>query len=483
MSAHDIRSAERPPFDTILQSMADYVMDYDASQSALAMETARYCLIDSLACALMALDYPECSKLLGPVVPGASMAGGTRVPGTSYELDPIKAAWDIGCLVRFLDFNDTWLAAEWGHPSDNLGAILGIADWLSRKRVAEGQAPMTMKEVLMAMIQAHELQGVTALENAFNRVGLDHVMLVRIASAGVAAKMLGGTREEVLNTLSHAWVDGCSLRTYRHAPNTGSRKSWAAGDASSRGARLAMICLTGEMGYPSALTAKTWGFQDALFRGNELKFSQGFGSYVMENILFKISFPAEFHAQTAVECAMALHPQVKDRLDQIERIEIETQEAGCRIIDKTGPMNNYADRDHCIQYMVAVPLIKGRLTADDYTDACAADPRIDRLRSLTTVKENPRFTREYLEADKRYIGNSVQVFFKDGSSTGKVSIDAPIGHRLRRAEGIPILVKKWEAAIAAKLSAKKCAALNAVCADQAALEAMPVQAFMALLAV
>jgi len=483
MSAHDIRSAERPPFDTILQSMADYVMDYDAGQSKLAMETARYCLIDSLACALMALDYPECTKLLGPVVPGAGMAGGTRVPGTSYELDPIKAAWDIGCLVRFLDFNDTWLAAEWGHPSDNLGAILGIADWLSRKRVSEGKAPLTMKEVLMAMIQAHELQGVTALENAFNRVGLDHVMLVRIASAGVAAKMLGGTREEVLNTLSHAWVDGCSLRTYRHAPNTGSRKSWAAGDASSRGARLAMICLTGEMGYPSALTAKTWGFQDSLFRGNELKFSQGFGSYVMENILFKISFPAEFHAQTAVECAMKLHPVVKDRLDQIERIEIETQEAGCRIIDKTGPMNNYADRDHCIQYMVAVPLIKGGLTADDYTDAGAADPRIDALRAITTVKENPRFSKEYLEADKRYIGNSVQVFFKDGTSTEKVSIDAPIGHRQRRAEGIPVLVKKFEAAIAAKLSPKKCAALNAACDDQAKLEAMPVHEFMELFAV
>lgn len=480
MSSHDIRAAKRPPFDTILQAMADYVMDYDAGQSPLAMETARYCLMDSLACALIALDYPECTKLLGPVVPGAGLAGGTRVPGTAHELDPVKAAWDIGCLVRWLDFNDTWLAAEWGHPSDNLGAILGIADWLSRKRVTEGKAPLTMREVLTAMIQAHEIQGVTALENAFNRVGLDHVMLVRIASTAVAAKLLGGNREEVLNALSHAWIDGCALRTYRHAPNTGSRKSWAAGDASSRGVRLALIALTGEMGYPSALTAKTWGFQDSLFRGNELKFSQPFASYVMENILFKISFPAEFHAQTAVECALALHPQVKDRIDQIACIEIETQEAGCRIIDKTGPLDNFADRDHCIQYMVAVPLLRGSLSADDYTDAGAADPRIDALRAKTTVKENPRFTREYLEADKRYIGNSVQVFFDDGGSTEKVSIDAPIGHRLRRAEGIPILVKKFEAALAGKLPPKQCVALNALCADQARLEATPVQDFMAL---
>jgi 2-methylcitrate dehydratase len=483
MIVQDLRDAQRPPFDGVLQAMADYVMDYDAGQATLAMETARYCLMDSLACALMALDYPECTKLLGPLVPGADLPGGTRVPGTAHELDPVKAAWDIGCLVRFLDFNDTWLAAEWGHPSDNLGAILGIADWLSRKRVSGGEAPLTMRDVLMAMIQAHELQGVTALENAFNRVGLDHVLLVRIASTAVAARMLGGSREVVLNALSHAWIDGSSLRTYRHAPNTGSRKSWAAGDASSRGVHLALIALTGEMGYPSALSAKTWGFQDSLLRGNELRFSQGFGCYVMENILFKISFPAEFHAQTAVECAMKLHPQVKDRLDEIERIEIETQEAGCRIIDKTGPLNNYADRDHCIQYMVAVALIKGSLGAADYTDACAADPRIDRLRALTSVKENPRFSREYLEADERFIGNSVQVFFKDGTHSEKVSIDVPIGHRLRRAEGIPILLKKFESALIGKLSPGKCAAISHLCADQARLESTPVPEFMGLFAV
>ena len=480
MSGHI--SNVRPEPDQALVDIADYVADYHVD-SEPAYTTARYCLTDSLACLCIALRFPEFTKLLGPLVLGTTVEHGARVPGTNYRLDPVKAAFDIGLLIRAVDINDTWLAAEWGHPSDNLGAILGLADWMSRKRVAEGQEPLKMKNVLEAMILAHEIQGVTALENAFNRVGLDHVMLVRIASTAVAAKMLGGSREEVLNAISHSWIDGCSLRTYRHAPNTGSRKSWAAGDASSRGVRLAMICLTGEMGYPSALTAKTWGFQDALFRGNQLKFSQPFGSYVMENILFKISFPAEFHAQTAVECALTLHPQVKDRLDQIERIEIETQEAGCRIIDKTGPMNNYADRDHCIQYMVAVPLIKGSLTADDYTDAGAADPRIDHLRNLTTVKENPRFSQEYLEANKRYIGNSVQVFFKDGSSTEKVSVDAPIGHRQRRAEGIPILVKKWEAAIAAKLSPKKCAALNALCADQAAFEAVPVQEFMGLMAV
>ncbi|HXH04492.1 MAG TPA: bifunctional 2-methylcitrate dehydratase/aconitate hydratase [Candidatus Competibacteraceae bacterium] len=480
MATHDIRNAKRPPFDQVLQDITDYVMNYDVTQSKLAMETARYCLMDTLGCGLMALAYPECTKLMGPVVPGAEMKGGARVPGTSYELDPVTAAFNIGCMIRWLDFNDTWLAAEWGHPSDNLGGILAVADYLSRRRVAEGKTPLTVKDVLVGMIQAHEIQGVTALENSFNRVGLDHVMLVRIASTAVVTRMLGGSREEVLNAVSHAWIDGSALRTYRHAPNTGSRKSWAAGDATARAVRLALFALKGEMGYPSALSAKTWGFQDVLFKGNALKYSQPFGSYVMENVLFKISFPAEFHAQTAVECAIKLHPQVKDRLEQIERIEIETQEAGVRIIDKTGPLDNYADRDHCIQYMVAVPLIKGSLTAEDYTDAAAADPRIDVLRSKMTVKENPRFTREYLEADKRYIGNSVQVFFKDGTATEKVSIDAPIGHRERRAEGIPVLVAKFEKALAGRLAPKKCRQILELCADQGRLEATPVHEFVEL---
>jgi len=482
MSSPDIRDAKRPDFDKVLQDITDYVMNDDVAQSRLAMETARYCLMDTLGCGLMALTYPECTKLMGPYVPGAGMPGGARVPGTSYELDPVTAAFNIGCMIRWLDFNDTWLAAEWGHPSDNLGGILAVADYLSRKNISEGKAPLTLKAVLTAMIKAHEIQGVTALENSFNRVGLDHVMLVRIATTAVVTQLLGGSREEVLNAVSHAWIDGSALRTYRHAPNTGSRKSWAAGDATSRGVRLALIALTGEMGYPSALTAKTWGFQDVLFKGNPLKYSQPFGSYVMENVLFKISFPAEFHAQTAVECAIQLYPQVKDRLDEIERIEIETQEAGVRIIDKTGPLDNYADRDHCIQYMVAVPLIKGSLTADDYTDEAAKDPRIDQLRAKMVVRENERFTREYLEPAKRYIGNAVQVFFKDGTRTDKVSIDAPIGHRERRDEGIPILITKFEKALAGRLSPKKSRQILELCTDQGRLEDTPVNELMNLLA-
>lgn len=478
MSAHDIRAAKRPDFDQVLKDITDYVMEYDATQSPEAMETARYSFMDALGCGLLALNYPACTKLLGPTVPGAQMPGGARVPGTSYELEPVMAAFNIGTLIRWLDFNDTWLAAEWGHPSDNLGGILAAADYLSRKNLREGKPPLTMKAVLEAMIKAHEIQGVTALENSFNRVGLDHVMLVRIATTAVVTELLGGTREEVLNAVSHAWIDGSALRTYRHAPNTGSRKSWAAGDATSRGMRLALIALTGEMGYPSALTARTWGFQDVLFKQASLKYNQPFGTYVMENVLFKISFPAEFHAQTAVEAAIALHPEVKDRLDEIEKIVVETQESGVRIIDKTGPLDNPADRDHCIQYMVAVPLIKGTLTAEDYEDAVAADPRIDELRSKMEVVENERFTKEYLEADKRSIGNAVQVFFKDGSSTDKVSVDYPIGHRRRREEGIPVLKEKFERNIATRLAPKQCKAILEVCAEQGRLEQMPVNEFM-----
>src|SRR5689334_13224361 len=454
MSTHDYKSAERPAPDKVLTDIADYALSSRIDSDA-AYETAYYCLMDTLACGFQALQYPACTKLMGPVVPGATMPGGARVPGTSYELDPVQAAFNIGAMIRWLDFNDTWLAAEWGHPSDNLGGILAVADYLSRRNAAQGKAGMTVRDVLTAMIKAHEIQGVTALENSFNRVGLDHVLLVRIASTAVVTAMLGGTREQVINAVSNAWIDGGALRTYRHAPNTGSRKSWAAGDATSRAVRHAFISLTGEMGYPSALSAKTWGFCDVLFKGKPLSLPQALGSYVMENVLFKISFPAEFHAQTAVEAAMALHPLVRDRITDIDRVVIETQEPGVRIIDKTGPLANPADRDHCIQYMVAIPLIFGRLTAADYEDAVARDPRIDALRGKMQVRENATFTQEYYAADKRYIGNAVQVFFKDGTSTARVAVDFPIGHRKRRAEGMPVLVKKFESSVDAYFSAKQ----------------------------
>ena len=474
MSAADTRSARRPDPDKVLVDIADYVDGYEID-SATALETARYCLMDTLACAFLALDYPACTKLLGPVVPGATLAGGARVPGTAWELDPVQAAFNIGALVRWLDFNDTWLAAEWGHPSDNLGAILAVADYLARKRAAGGGRPLD------AMIKAHEIQGVLALENSFNRVGLDHVLLVRIASTAVAAGMLGGTREQIINAVSNAWIDGGALRTYRHAPNTGSRKSWAAGDATSRGVRHALIALTGEMGYPSALTAKGWGFQDVLFDGKDLVFTQGYGSYVMENILFKISYPAEFHAQTAVEAAIALHPQVRERLDEISEIVIETQEPGARIIDKTGPLDNPADRDHCIQYMTAIPLIFGRLVAADYEDEVARDPRVDALRSKMTVRENERFTLDYYDPEKRYIGNAVQVFFNDGSFTERVEVEYPIGHHRRRAEGIPLLLRKFEHSLKGKLPGRNLEVLHSLCADQRRLEQTPVDEFVALL--
>jgi 2-methylcitrate dehydratase len=437
--------------------------------------------MDTLACGFQALDYPACTKLLGPIVPGATLPGGARVPGTGWELDPVQAAFNIGALVRWLDFNDTWLAAEWGHPSDNLGAILAVADYLSRKQAAEGDEPLRMRAVLEAMIKAHEIQGVIALENSFNRVGLDHVLLVRIASAAVATRMLGGGREQIINAVSNAWLDGGALRTYRHAPNTGSRKSWAAGDATSRGVRHALLSLAGEMGYPSALTAPRWGFQDVLFGGRDLVLNQAYGSYVMENVLFKISYPAEFHAQTAVEAAMTLHPEIRDRLGDIREIVIETQEPGLRIIDKTGPLDNPADRDHCIQYMTAIPLLFGRLVAADYEDAVARDPRVDALRDRMTVRETEDFTRDYYDPEKRSIGNAVQVFFNDGTATGRVAVAYPIGHRKRRAEGIPVLVRKFEHSVRGRLSERQFAVLTSLCADQHRLEETPVDEFMALL--
>ncbi len=435
--------------------------------------------MDTLACGFQALSFPACTRMLGPVVPGATMAGGARVPGTSLELDPVQAAFNIGAMIRWLDFNDTWLAAEWGHPSDNLGGILAVADWQARKAAAEGRSAPRVRDLLTAMIKAHEIQGVTALENAYNRVGLDHVILVRVATTAVVAAMLGGTEEQVVNAVSNAWIDGGALRTYRHAPNTGSRKSWAAGDATSRGVRHALIALRGEMGYPSALSAPKWGFYDVLFRGNPFVYKQGFGSYVMENVLFKISFPAEFHAQTAVECAMRLHPEVKGRLDAIERIVIETQEPGVRIIDKTGPLANPADRDHCIQYMVAIPLIHGRLTAADYEDDVAQDPRVDALRSRMEVRENAGFTADYYAADKRFIGNAIQVYFKDGTHTARVHIDTPIGHRRRRAEGYPVLVEKFRSSLPPVFPDKQRARIEAMFADPARLDAMTVDDFVA----
>jgi 2-methylcitrate dehydratase len=480
MSTHDYKSARRPDPDAALVAIAEYTQSAKIT-SVTAYDTARYCLMDTLACGFQALKYPACTKLLGPVVPGAVMPGGARVPGTSYELDPVQAAFNIGAMIRWLDFNDTWLAAEWGHPSDNLGAILAVADYLARRSVMEGKKPPTVRDVLTAMIKAHEIQGVLALENSFNRVGLDHVILVRIASTAVATAMLGGTLEQTVNAISNAWIDGGALRTYRHAPNTGSRKSWAAGDATSRAVRHALIALRGEMGYPSALSAKTWGFYDVLFKGKAFSLPQPFGSYVMENVLFKISYPAEFHAQTAVECAMKLHPLVKDHVDEIAHVNIETQEPGVRIIDKTGPLDNPADRDHCIQYMVAVPLIFGRLTAADYEDAIAVDPRIDALRSRMQVRENPTFTQEYYASDKRYIGNAVQVFFRDGSSTPRIQVDFPIGHRKRRQEGMPVLVKKFEASVAAHFPPKQTAMILATFQDVARLDAMPVNELMATL--
>ena len=447
MSSHI--SNVRPEPDQVIVDIAKYVNEYEINSDE-ALDTARYCLMDTLGCGLEALSYSACTKLLGPVVPGTTVPNGAKVPGTNYQLDPINAAFNIGAMIRWLDFNDTWLAAEWGHPSDNLGGILAVADWLSRTRIAEGQSPLLMKDVLIAMVKAHEIQGVIALENSFNRVGLDHVLLVKVASTAVVAKMLGASYEQIIDAVSNAWLDGQSLRTYRHAPNTGSRKSWAAGDATSRAVRLALMVMKGEMGYPSALTAKTWGFYDVLFKGKPFEFTQTYGSYVMENVLFKISFPAEFHAQTAVECALALHPNNIDLIDtlekinKIDRIEITTHESAIRIIDKTGPLNNPADRDHCIQYMTAIGLLKGNLTAQDYEDTVANDPRVDALREKMTCVEKPEYTKDYLDPDKRSIANAVQIFYKDGSSSEQVAVEYPIGHRRRRSEGIPELIKKFK---------------------------------------
>lgn len=481
MSHHDLSDASRPAPDALLSQIADYVLATGAITGEEAFDTARLCLMDTLGCGLLALNFPACTKLLGPVVPGATMPGrGARVPGTAHELDPVQAAFNIGAMIRWLDFNDTWLAAEWGHPSDNLGGILAVADYLSRS----GEKPLTMRDVLLAMIQAHEIQGILALENSFNRVGLDHVLLVRIASTAVVTRLLGGTRDQIINALSNAFIDGGALRTYRHAPNTGSRKSWAAGDATSRAVRHAFFALKGEMGYPSALSAKIWGFQDVLFKGKPVTVPpQGFGTYVMEHVLFKISFPAEFHAQTAVEAAVTLHSRVGHRLDEIKKIVIETQESAKRIIDKTGPLDNPADRDHCIQYMVAVPLAKGSLVAEDYENAVAADPRIDALRAKMEVVENADYTRDYLDPAKRSIGNAVQVFFRDGSQTERIAVEYPIGHRRRRSEGIPVLLEKFEKNLFARIPEPQAKAILALCENPDKLHTTAVSRFMDLLVI
>src|SRR5260221_11978469 len=467
----------RPKPDKVLVSIADYVQNY-AVKSDEAYSTARYCLMDTLGCGFEALEYPACTKLLGPVVQGATLANGARVPGTQFQLEPVQAAFNIGAMIRWLDFNDTWLAAEWGHPSDNLGGILAVADYLSRNN-----KPLVMRDVLTAMIKAHEIQGVLALENSFNRVGLDHVVLVKVASTAVVSNLLNLTREETINAVSQAWVDGQSLRTYRHAPNTGSRKSWAAGDATARAVRLALMSKTGEMGYPSVLTAKGWGFYDVLFKGKPFKFQRPFGSYVMENVLFKISFPAEFHSQTAVECAMQLHPAVRDRIQDIKKIKIRTHEAALRIIDKKGPLNNPADRDHCIQYMVAVRLIFGRLPAEDYEDPVPSDTRIDALRAKIVCVEDKRFSRDYNAPTKRSIANALRVEFKDGSKLDEVVVEYPIGHKRRRKEGMSVLVEKFKTNLARRFPAGQRKAILDLCLDSGKLDGTRVRDFVDLMGI
>ena len=462
--------------DAELVNMADYVSNYKIT-SALAYETARYCLMDALGCAMLALQYPACTKLLGPIIAGTTVPIGTRIPGTLFTLDPILGAFNIGAMVRWLDFNDTWLAAEWGHPSDNLEAHLAVADYISRKNMSE-KAPLTIKDVLTAMIKAHEIQGVLALENGFNRLGFDHVILVKIASTAVATQLLGGNKQQIIDALSQAWLDGAALRTYRHAPNAGPRKSWAAGDATSRAVRLAWLTMQGEMGYPSVLSVKKWGFYDAIMKGAPLKFQRPYASYVMENVLFKISYPAEFHAQTAVECAVKLHPHIKNKLDQIEKIALVTHESAVRIISKSGPLHNPADRDHCLQYMVAVALLEGTLNADHYEDAYASNPRIDALREKMVVEEDKSFSHDYLDPEKRSISNSMQIFFKDGTSTEKVVIEYPIGHRRRREEGIPFLFKKFQENMQTKFSAQLVSELLDLFKNPELLENMPVQVLM-----
>lgn len=475
-------SSQKIEFDKVISDIVDYVMDYPIL-SDLAYDTAYHCLLDTLGCGMESLEYPACKKLLGPIVPGTIVPNGTKIPGTQFQLDPVQGAFNLGTMCRWLDFNDTWLAAEWGHPSDNLGGILATADWLSRENVAKGKSPLIIKDVLTALIKAHEIQGCIALENAFNKVGLDHVILVKVASTAVVSHLLGLEREQILNAVSQAWIDGHSLRTYRHAPNTGSRKSWAAGDATSRAVRLALMAQKGEMGYPTALTAKTWGFYDVLFAGQPLRFQRPYGSYVMENVLFKISFPAEFHSQTAVEAALQLHnllEKMGKTADDIESIAIRTHEACIRIIDKKGPLHNPADRDHCIQYMVAIPLIFGRLTASDYEDNIASDARIDALRAKIYCHEDPQFTRDYHDPEKRSISNGLTITLKDGKVLDEVVIEYPVGHKRRRKEGMPLLLKKFRINLARQFPEAQQLRILKASLDKPLLEKMPVNEYMDL---
>ena len=476
----NVETNVRPNPDDVLVKIADYVLDKQI-ESEEAYNTARHCLMDTLGCGLLALTFPDCVKLLGPYVEGTEVPGGVRVPGTKHILDPVKGAWDIGAIIRWLDFNDTWLAAEWGHPSDNLGGILATADYLSQKNISEGKDPLSMKDVLTYMIKAHEIQGILALENSFNRVGLDHVILVKVASTAVISAMLGLNKEQTIDALSQAWVDGQSLRTYRHAPNAGPRKSWAAGDATSRALQLVLLTQKGQIGYPSVLTTPTWGFYDVQFKGEQFSLPREFTSYVMENVLFKISFPAEFHAQTSVEAAVILHEEIKDRIDEIETVEITTHESAIRIISKEGTLNNPADRDHCIQYMTAIGLLKGDLVAEDYEDDVASDPRIDELRSKMVIKEDERYTKEYLEEDKRSIANAIVIHFKDGSSTEQVEVEYPIGHRRRREQGIPLLIEKFKANLGTQFSENRTKEILSMCEDQSTLENSSVIDFMNLM--
>ena len=472
----------RPGYDSVISEIANYVTNFEI-ESDLALDTARNCLIDTIGCGLLALKFPACTKMLGPVVEGTSVPFGVRVPGTNFKLDPIKGAFDIGCAIRWLDYNDTWLAAEWGHPSDNLGAILSITDFISQQKISKGEDPLTMRTVLEAMIMTHEIQGVLALKNSFNKVGLDHVVLVKVASTALVTKLMGGTKDQIMDAVSQAWVDGQSLRTYRHAPNAGSRKSWAAGDATSRAIRLAMITLSGEMGYPGALSAPVWGFEDVLFDGKQISLPQKFGTYVMENVLFKISFPAEFHAQTAVEAAVTLHPEIIEKLDEVKTVNITTHDSAIRIISKEGELNNPADRDHCLQYMVAIGLLKGNLIAEDYEDDIASDPRIDSLRKKMVINEDKRYSDEYHEADKRSIANKIQIHFNDGSSTKEIEVEYPIGHKRRREEGIPVLEQKFKNNLEITYDSNKCEEIYQLCIDQEKLESTSVTDFQELFAV